>query len=142
VRRAATALVALVLAAPTVAASRPAVVAVRDPVIRPAVTGQPVTAAYMTLVNSGAEPLKLTAVACDCAGMVEPHESTMAGGVMRMRPAGPVIVPPHGSVSFRPGGLHLMIMDLKQAIRPGDRVPMRLSFDHGSSVIVSFAARK
>jgi len=141
VKTAAFALVALLLAAPTVAASRPAVVAVRDPVIRPAVTGQPVTAAYMTLVNPGAESLKLTAVTCGCAGMVEPHESTMAGGVLRMRSAA-VTVPPHGAISFQPGGLHLMVMDLKRAIRPGDQVPMRLSFDHGSPVIVSFAARK
>ena len=139
-RQAAAVLVALLLAAPAVAASRSAVVAVRDPVIRPAAAGQPVTAAYMMLVNPGAEPLRLTAVTCGCAGMIEPHESTTTGGVIRMRPAGPVIVPPHGSISFQPGGLHLMVMDLKQAIHPGDLVPMRLSFDHGPALTVSFRA--
>ncbi len=137
-RATAATLLALLLAAP--AAANPDPVSVRNPVIRPTAAGQPVTAAYMTLVNSGARPLRLKAVRCDCAGMIEPHESAMADGIMRMRPAGPVVVPPHGSLSFQPGGLHLMVMDLKQAIPPGDSVPMRLSFDRGPTVTVMFKA--
>ncbi len=127
-------------AAPVLAGPAAGPVSVRDPVIRPAAAGQPTTAAYMTLVNPGQDAVRLKAVSCACAAMVEPHQSSMAGGVMRMRPAGPVIIPPHGSLSFQPGGLHLMVMDLKRAIKPGDSVPMQLSFDRGAAVTVSFKA--
>jgi copper(I)-binding protein len=128
---------AQILAAPT-----PEVISVRDAIIRPAAPGQPMTAAYMTLVSADARPLRLTSVRCACAGMVSPHESKLVNGVMTMRPATAVVVPPHGSISFQPGGLHLMVMDLKRAIHPGDRVSMSLTFDRGAPIAARFLARR
>ncbi len=130
----------LALASPAVSAPRPGPIVVRDATIRPAAPGQPMTAAYMTLVSGADRPLRLTAVRCACAGSVTVHESTLTDGVMRMRPVDSVVVPPHGSVRFQPGGLHLMVMDLKRPIKPGDATPMQLSFDHAPTLAVRFKA--
>jgi len=132
----------LALAPPLGAASASAPIAVRDAFIRPAAPGQPITAAYMTLVSAADRPLRLTGVRCDCAETVEPHESRLVNGVMQMRRAGAVVVAPHRSIRFQPGGLHLMVMTLKRAILPGDSVWMWLSFDRGAPVRVRFLARR
>lgn len=132
----------LTMAPPAVAAPSASLITVQGAMIRPTSPGQPVTAAYMTLVSRADRPLRLRSVECGCAEMVAAHESKIVDGVMQMRPADTVVVPPHGSVSFRPGGLHLMVMNLKHPIHPGDRVPMRLSFDSGTPLSVRFLARK
>jgi periplasmic copper chaperone A len=117
-------------------------VAAREPVIRPAGPGLSDTAAYLTLDNPTATPVKVETVSCGCAEMVEPHRSEMTGGVMRMRSAPAPVVPAHGSLVFSPGGLHLMVMGLKRPIVAGDHVPMRFSFDHGPPATIDFVARR
>jgi hypothetical protein len=129
-----------VWAAASVAAAGP--ISARDAVVRPAPAGLPTTAAYLTLVNSGAKPVRLTGVSCACAAEVMAHRSEADHGVMRMRPAGAVTVPAHGSVSFAPGGLHLMLMGLKRPIREGELTPMRLSFDGAPTMTVKFVTRR
>lgn len=137
-------------AAPQNAVVRPAAVAppvsseivATGAVIRPAPRGLPTTAAYVTLTNHGGREMALKTVACDCAGMVMAHRSEQRGGVMHMGPADRVAVPPHGQLVFAPGGLHLMLMDLKRAIGPGDRVPMTLTFEHGPPMTVVFTAKR
>jgi copper(I)-binding protein len=98
------------------------------------------TAAYLTLSNSSARPERLLGVRCDCAAEVSAHQTLSEGGVMRMRSAGEVVVPAHGSVAFTPGALHLMVMGLKRAIKSGDTVAMTLTFDHAGPVKVKFKA--
>lgn len=130
----------LTLAVSAPAAAKSAGIAVRDAVVRPAAAGQPVTAAYMTLVNSGDRPVRLTGVHCDCAATVTAHESRLVDGVMQMRPVEGLTVAPHTAVRFEPGGLHLMVMGLTQAIAPGAGVTLRLSFDHAPPVTARFVA--
>ena len=74
------------------------------------------TAGYMTLVNDGDVPVSLTGVSSDSAERVELHESSVEGGVARMRHVHAIEVPAHGRVSLAPRGLHLML------IRPGTLV--------------------
>ena len=129
----------LALTAPAAGAPKARILA-HDAVIRPATAGQPTTAAYLTLDNPTSGPLTLAGVSCGCADMVEPHASEMAGGVMRMRAAPALVVPAHGSLVFRPGGLHLMVMDLKRPILAGDHVSMHFRFDHGPPATIDFVA--
>jgi len=134
-------LAALSLAPAALAAPKPSI-AIRQPVIRPTGPGQPTTAAYMTVENLTARPVKLSGVTCACAGSVAPHESHSMGGMMHMQPANEVVVPPHGKLAFAPGGLHLMVMDLKKPVKAGEGVAMELTFDHTPPMTVKFEARR
>jgi copper(I)-binding protein len=129
-----------VLALALASAAQAAPVLVSDAVIHPAPKGLPVTAAYMTLANPGARPVALTGASCGCAASVAAHESVEHGHMMHMQPAGPVMIAAHGKVTFKPGGLHLMVMGLKRDIRPGDRVPMTLHFGKAGTQTVMFTA--
>ena len=132
----------LVTAALFVAGAAQARVTVTDAVIRPAPAGAPVTAAYMTLRNTGPKPVALTGASCTCATEVTAHESSSEGGEMRMRAAPRVTIPPHGVVTFKPGGLHLMAMGLGRPLKAGDRTTMRLSFDGAPAQSVRFTVSR
>jgi len=108
-----------------------AAVEVRDPWVRFAVKGQSGTGAFMTLAApSGA---RLTGVSTPVAALAEVHEMKMEGDVMRMRAvAGGLELPPRQPVELKPGGYHVMLMDLKKALVVGDTVPMTLEFVDGA----------
>src|SRR3546814_12922879 len=83
-------------------------------------------AAYGTLVNTGSEAMRLVAVETPVAGRAETHRTVRDGDVMRMEPAEIVEVPAGAQVEFAPGGLHILLMDLKQPLNQGDSFPMPL----------------
>lgn len=91
-------------------------------------------AAYGTLVNTGSEAMRLVAVETPVAGRAEAHRTVRDGDVMRMEPAEIVEVPAGAQVEFAPGGLHIMLMDLKQPLNKGDSFPMTLRFDSGEAI--------
>ena len=104
-----------------------AAVDVRDAWVRMAVKGQSGTGAFMTLAApSGA---RLVGVKTPAAGVADVHEMKMEGDVMRMRAvAGGLELPPRQPVELKPGGYHLMLMDLKKALAVGETVPIELEF--------------
>ncbi len=91
-------------------------------------------AAYLTLSNPGDAPVALVAARSEIAERVEIHTHLMDGGVMRMRPVDRVEVAPGGQVVFEPGGLHLMLMGLREALVAGNTFQVELEFDNGDSV--------
>lgn len=93
--------------------------------VRPAVSGQQVTGAYMDLVAK--RPAKLIKVESAVADAVEIHRMTMNDGVMEMRELETIDLPANQTVRLHPGDYHLMLIDLKKALRPGERVPLRLT---------------
>lgn len=98
---------------------------VKDPWIRGTVAQQKATAlfAQITSVQGG----KLVSAASPLAGVVEVHEMAMEGTVMKMRAVANGLELPAGkAVELKPGGYHVMLMDLKQAMTPGDTVPVTL----------------
>ena len=101
-------------------------VTVKDAWVRAPAPGQKVAAAYMELVSRG-NSMVLIGVASPVAGRVELHSTTVEDGVMKMRPAGNIELPAGKPVKLAPGGLHVMLMDLKQPLRPGDKVPLALT---------------
>jgi periplasmic copper chaperone A len=143
------ALVVLALAAPSLAApaaARPHPGAAKDIVVSQAVVraslgGSPNSAAYMTIDNRGGRPDRLVSVDCACADQAQVHLSRMAGGMMTMEPAGPVVVPAHGRVSLAPGGLHVMLMGLKGPLVDGRRQTMVLTFERAGPMRVGFQVR-
>lgn len=98
---------------------------VSEPWVRSTVAGQKATGAYLQI--SSATGGRLISAASPLAGLVEIHEMTMDGNVMKMRalPNG-LELPAGKAVALKPGGLHVMLMDLKQALKAGDTVPLTL----------------
>lgn len=133
------AFLALLTSSLTLAQSSP-LVTVKDPWVRATVPAQHVTGAFMTLTAT--DDLRLVAVSSPQAGMIEIHQMSMENNVMQMRAMPDGIRLPKGkSVELKPGGYHLMLMDLKQAMKEGTRLPLTLTFEakdkKRSSVMVS-----
>jgi periplasmic copper chaperone A len=72
---------------------------------------------------------RLVGVSSPLAGVVEIHEMAMDGDVMRMRQIAALDLPAGQRVALRPGGFHVMLMDLKQQLKPGETVPITLVFE-------------
>ena len=114
-------------------------VEVRRPWTRPAQAGMN-GVGYLTLANVGAKPIKLVAVESPAAGSVTIHQSSMAGGVMSMRPVtGGLTIAPGGKVEFAPGGYHLMLMGLTRAQALGRKIPLTLVFEGGLKVKIDLS---
>jgi periplasmic copper chaperone A len=104
-------------------------------------TPQIPAAGYFTLNNSGATPAELVGAASPACGMLMLHRSVDNSGMESMADVADVAVPPHGSVSFSPGGYHLMCMSPQPAMKLGANVPVTLSFQDGTKLDASFVVR-
>jgi len=93
--------------------------------VRATAPGQKTAGAYMEL-TSGAD-VALMAVESPVAGKAELHSMSMDAGVMRMRPVQKIDLPAKKMVKLMPGGLHVMLIDIKQPLKEGDRVPLTLT---------------
>ena len=98
-------------------------------------------AVYVTLSNSGSQADALVSASSDAAQTVELHEVKNEGGVMKMRPVSAIPVPAGGKAELKPGGYHIMLMGLKHDLKPGEKVPVTLKFEHGGEVRVEAAVR-
>jgi copper(I)-binding protein len=117
----------LVAAMLTMTLPAAAQVAVTDAWVRGTVPGQKVTGAFMQLKSpTGAA---LVAVTSPVAKLAEIHEMKQDGGVMRMRAVDKVALPAGKSVEFKPGGYHVMLMDLTGPLKEGDTVPLTLTVE-------------
>ncbi len=102
-------------------------VLVQDAWARATVPSQSATGAFMKLTAPAAT--RLVEVRSRVAGIVEVHEMRLEGDVMRMR-AAPVLPLPAGqTVELKPGGYHVMLMDLNGPVKAGDAVPLTLVFE-------------
>jgi periplasmic copper chaperone A len=96
---------------------------------------------YFTLHNTGASAVQFTRAETPACGMVMLHQSMEMNGISKMADVTNVPVPAGGSVSFAPGGYHLMCMGPTAAMKPGGHVPVTLDFADGSKVAIDFAVR-
>jgi hypothetical protein len=96
-----------------------------------------VAAAYLTLVNIGDSPARLSTVHSHLATMVMPMTETSSGGIGSMAPLRNVVVPAHGSFRFRPGAAHLMLEQPHPVPTAGGTVPLTLTFVPGGQVTVT-----
>ncbi len=98
---------------------------VSEPWIRGTVAQQKATGLFAQITS--AKGGRLVSASTPAAGVVEIHEVAMDGNVMRMRAlANGLDLPAGKAVELKPGGYHLMLMDLKQALKAGDSVPVTL----------------
>jgi periplasmic copper chaperone A len=96
--------------------------------------GAKVAGAFMTIKNQGQEADRLISASSPIAGLVEIHEMAVEGGMMKMRAIKGIDVKPGATVELKPGGYHVMLEDLKQPLKLGDQVPVRLTFEKGGVV--------
>jgi periplasmic copper chaperone A len=93
--------------------------------VRAPVAGQKTAAGYLELTSD--RNLALVAAGSPAAGRVEMHSTTMDGGVMRMRALPRIDLPAGQTVKLAPGGTHLMLLELKQPLKAGEKIPLILS---------------
>ncbi|WP_245309755.1 copper chaperone PCu(A)C [Bradyrhizobium jicamae] len=100
--------------------------------------GAKVAGGYLTIENKGTAPDRLISGSGDIAGKLEIHEMAMNNGVMTMRALDKGLsIEPGKTVKLAPGGNHLMLMDLKQPFKEGDKVPVTLQFEKAGKVTLS-----
>ena len=102
---------------------------------RATVPGQQVAGGFMKIENKGATD-QLVSVSSPVAGEVQLHEMAMEGNVMKMRQVKDIVVPAGGAVELKPGGLHLMFMNIKAPLAAGETVPVKLKFAKAGEVEV------
>ncbi len=111
---------------------------VSDAWVRPGIDP---TAVYLTITNSGTESVTLTGVEAAWAGEIDMHETVNEDGFLAMEHMPSLAVPAGGSVTFAPGGMHLMAQDVHGDISDGDGLELAFLTDTGKRVGFSAVAR-
>lgn len=133
-------LIALPLAMPALAHDyRVGDILIAHPWSRATPPGARVGSGYLKIENKGGVPDRLIRVHMERASRVEIHEMTISAGVMQMRelPVG-IVIPPGAIVELKPGGLHVMFMDLSAPLKHNDRLIGLLTFERAGTVSVEF----
>ena len=117
---------------PAPATAQTSSIRVTEPFARAAPAGR-ATAAYMSIQGG---PDRLTSASSDVAGQVELRETTVEGGVLSTRPVGGALINPGVATRLAPGGLHIVLINLKRALKDGDTVTLTLTFERAGRVTV------
>ena len=117
-------------------------ISVMEPWSRPSPMVAGNGAVYMMLMNKGGQADTLTSVSSDIAETIELHETKMEGDVMKMAPVqGGIEVPAGGSAELKPGGLHVMLINLKEELVPGNKIELTLNFENSDPIKVEAEIR-
>jgi len=103
--------------------------------VRATAPGQPAAGAFMKIENSGSAD-QLVSASSPAAGEVQLHQMSMEGNVMKMGQVKDIAVPANGSVDLKPGGYHIMLMNIKAPLKVGETVPVKLKFAKAGEVEV------
>ena len=96
-------------------------------------------AGYMMITNRGTAPDRVSCLSSDASGQCQIHSMTMEGGVMKMRPVeGGLEIKPGETITLKPGGFHVMFVDLKHPLERGNKVKVTLKFDNAGTVDVEY----
>jgi len=113
-----------------------------DPYVRLAPPGQMVTGAFVVLKNNDDKDHKVVKADNPASKVTELHTHTMEGGMMKMRPVKDIEIKAKGETALKPGGLHIMMIDLKQPLKEGENVAISVTFEDGSSKKFDAPVRK
>lgn len=116
---------------------------VSDVWVRSTVAAQKASGAFMQITS--AQDTKLVGVSSPVAGTAEMHQMEMNGNVMKMRQVDEIALPAGKPVELKSGGYHIMLLNLKGQIKPGDQVPLTLTVEgkdkHRQTIEVTGVAR-
>lgn len=99
--------------------------------------GAATAAAYVTLVNHGADDDRLLSVTSPVAERIQFHSETNDSGVMKMSQLTTVEIRSGATVVFTPGAMHMMLLGLKRQIKEGEAVPLTLTFEKAGAIDVA-----
>jgi periplasmic copper chaperone A len=108
---------------------------------RPTPPGAKVGAVYFAISNRGVKEDVLLGVSSEVAASVQIHESRLVQGVMQMREVASVACPAGATVKVEPGGLHVMLLGLKQPLTAGMRFDLSLRFRDAGSLLIRVAVQ-
>ncbi len=111
---------------------------IEKPWARATAPGAKVAGGYMVIRNAGAAPDRLVSASSPAAAKVELHVHINDNGVMKMRQVAGYDVPAKGSFELKPGGAHLMFMDLTRPFKEGEKVAVKLKFEKAGEVSAEF----
>jgi len=115
---------------------------IHDAWAREAPPNAAVMAAYLTLHNHSAKTYTLISASSPDFTRVEMHRTEQHDGMAKMLPVSRVMVSTNSSVSFQPGGMHLMLMTPKKPLKVGDSISLTLFFSDESSQKISVPVKK
>lgn len=105
------------------------------PYARPTVAAQTAGGAYLSIENRGKQADQLVSASSPASKSAEIHTMSMHGNVMKMREVPYIEIKPQQKIVMTPGhGYHIMLIGLKQALKPGDKFPLTLNFKHAGKV--------
>jgi len=113
-------------------------VEIEKPWTRATPPGAKMAAGYMTIRNKSASPDRLVGVTSPAAARVETHVTIKDGDVVRMRQVKSYDVPAKGLLELKPGGAHLMFVDIRQPFKDGETIPVTLWFEKAGEVKIDF----
>ena len=116
-------------------------IVVRDAWIREPPPRSP-AAGYLVIENRGGDPVELVAVATEAAAQAEIHVMEYKDDRMTMRRVAKLQVPAGEEVALKPGGTHLMLMELRRPLRDGDEVELALRFGDGKEKRIQMPVQK
>ena len=115
---------------------------VSDPYVKAVPPGAANTAAFMELRNSGDSDIMLTEISTPVAKAAEVHLSVHEKGVMKMSYIKSLKLEGNKTTTLKHDGYHIMLIGLKKTLKAGDTVPLTLTFNDGSSIVVNAPVRK
>jgi copper(I)-binding protein len=92
---------------------------------------------FLTVDNAGRESDRLLRASTPLAAGVVIHQMVFEGGLMKMRAVPSLEVIPGGRLELTPNGYHLMLLDLKQPLKVGEKFPLTLTFERSGAVLIS-----
>jgi copper(I)-binding protein len=112
---------------------------ITEPWARATPKGASSAAAYLTITNSGTAPDRVSCTSSDVSGQCQIHTMTMDNGVMKMRPVeGGLEIKPGETVTLKPGGYHLMLVDIKHPLEAGKVATATLQLEKAGTIKVDF----
>lgn len=104
-----------------------------DPYARATPPNMKNSAVFMTLKNSTKEDKTIVKASSNVAKFVELHTHDMKNGVMTMYEIPEIKVLANQTTVLKPGGLHIMLIELNKALNIDDSIELNLEFDDGTT---------
>jgi copper(I)-binding protein len=114
---------------------------IENPWSRATAPGAKVGAGYLTIRNKSAAADRLVGASSPAAARVETHVIEKQGEILRMREVKGYEVPAQGSFELKPGGAHLMLVDIKRPLKEGEKLPLVLRFQNAGEVKAELEVR-
>jgi copper(I)-binding protein len=129
-------------AAPCAEENRSDTLRIDHPFARATPPGARSGAVFLTILNGGNQTDRLLRASTPIAGGVILHQMAVEDGVMKMRAVPSLTVIPGGRLELKPNGYHLMLLDLKQPLKLGEKFPLTLSFERSGALLITVSVEE